>query len=217
MDFITGPVYKDGTRQFVVSGATSYKSRFSVKFRPMGSVDPYIEVSEYDYYDYFHDILIGREAREGVEYEAIAQAIRADGDTLQRAFTFTGAYNDLPVDKFTAKNYSMSLSYLHNQVADLFGDGKPAFAVNDISNGNWESTKIYQYIDGQIVMKDSISDIWIPVGYGDSNGDGIQEVFTKSGGKSVLFQASKSGESPLSGRLLEKIYSNNFGQSVCMI
>lgn len=207
--FRADPILKNGARELMVSAISNYPAKFMVKYRRKGSDGPYFQISEYGHYDYYHSLTIA-DTEYGYEYEAQAIAIRNNSDTIKKEFTFISPFESLPIDKFARKPYSIPMSYILNDVGDIFGDGAPAFALNDISNGNWESTKIYQFKNNEMILKDSIGEIWVPVGYGDSNGDGIMEVFSKSGGESILFQANQKGGAPYAGKIFEKIHTNNF-------
>jgi hypothetical protein len=102
------------------------------------------------------------------------------------------------------------LSYFKNEVSDIYNDGKPAIVVNDVSNHYFGSTNIYEYADNKFILKDSTTESWIPAGTGDSNGDGIREIFLTGGGSGIVTQASSLGGNPLSNLIFKDIDYGNF-------
>ena len=173
----------------------------SLKYRAKGSNDKYKETTDNNSYTTYHQINIGDEVPSGVEMEASLTLHRFDGVSVQFDTTFARKEVAFEQNNFTEKSYSISMSGLVNATADFYNEGKPCIAVNNLPGGAWQSTKIYEFSENKFKSKDSIMEIWIPSGLGDSNGDGIPELFARSGGKSRLFQSKNKGGNPFSETL----------------
>jgi subtilisin family serine protease len=85
--------------------------------------------------------------------------------------------------------------YLLNEVVDLYGDGEAVFAMSDLSDGSFGRLTINAYRGGKFVVRDSLDRPFIPRGFGDSNGDGIIELFAGVIGSCILYQAPSQGGS----------------------
>lgn len=198
-----GDVWHGDRRVFLVTATTSRKSNFYVEYRKKGTSGPFKRASEFYYFDNFHYLELGNEAPADTDLEARAVAYREGFDTAFYNFEFRKSSESMPVDGFAMKQYSLPSSIYVNELSDLFGDGKLSLIANHKYFGNWYSTTAYSFDDSKFTKRDSTTDIYIPVAYGDSNKDGIPEVFTKVSGQSYLFQHSPSKN--LFGNLL---YSN---------
>ncbi len=205
-----GNVWHEDRRMMMIGAVTTQRANFYVEYRKKGSGDNYLRSSEYEYYDNFHYLLLGNEVPADTDMEARAVAYRNEGDTAVYSFEFNRSSEAMPVDKFAAKPYSISSSSFVNGTADLMNDGTKVFAANNKYFGNWSATALYSYKDGKIVKRDSISSIYIPVGYGDSNKDGIPEVLAKVSGTSYLFQYSSKNKSVLNNIIHKNAETGNY-------
>lgn len=86
--------------------------------------------------------------------------------------------------------------YVLNTVTDLYGDGQPYFVMSDLSSGGFGRMLSVTRDGTQWGYRDSTSDVWIPRGIGDANGDGITDVFAHVVGQARLFTAPRPGEDP---------------------
>lgn len=195
----------------VVVGVKANRANFTeIKYRPEGSSEDYTTVSDNYYYEHLHTVLLDRPIEPGVKMEAIAIAKTEDGQIAESEFTFTTEPEPIPVSGFAPKDYELPLSYLLNEVEDIYDDGKQSFVVNDISGATWNSTNVYQYDNDKFKKTDSLNSIWIPIGLGDSNGDGIIEILTTANRKTKLTQAAFPGGSPFTKVLFSDTISAKF-------
>lgn len=206
-------VWWNDRRAVVVSARTTHLTRFSVRFRPQGSSEPFRELAEMDRFTRNHTIAIGEEAVAGTLYEAEAVAVKPDGATVQTAFTFRRETTAFSWGDVRPLAYTLPQGFLLNATANLHGDGKAAVIVASTEEtGN--ITRSLTFDGKKFVTRDSIAALWIPRGMGDSNGDGIPEVFTQFGPRSALFQRSSSGSSPFAVTLFsDNTDTSNFWAS----
>ncbi|MBM2814448.1 MAG: peptidase and subtilisin kexin sedolisin [Ignavibacteria bacterium] len=202
------PIF-NGKRILLAAAQTSSQCLFSVRFRPLNSNSEFKEISEYETSGRFHSIT-AYDLQPGIVYEAEAVAVRTGCDSVINKFNFTLPQEGMPSDKFIQQGYSLPPENLLNKVSDFYHDGYPCIAVNEMASALWGPTKIYQFKDNKFIQRDSTPNLWIPVGMGDSNGDGIMEVFAKSSGKSVLFQASIQSGNPFSNKIFSDTVYHNF-------
>ncbi len=204
-----GDVWKGDRRAMLVAAVTSHKSDFYVEFRKKGSAEAYKRASEYYYYDNFHYLEIGSEAEADTDMEARAVAYREGGDSAFYNFEFRRSSESMPVDGFTLKKYSLPSSVLVNQIANIYGDGKASFVANKKYFGNWESTAAYTFDSEKFDKRDSTYDIYIPVAYGDTDGDGKAEVLAKVSGQTYLFEYTP-GKSLFANNIYSNTSTRNF-------
>lgn len=200
-------------RAVVVSARTTHLTRFSVRFRPQGSSEEFRELTEVDRFTHNHTIAIGEDAIAGRLYEAEAIAVKPDGTIVRTSFEFRRETAAFSWGDIHPLSYSVPQGYLLNETADLHGDGKAAFVVASTEEtGN--ITRSFTFDGKNFVTRDSVSALWIPRGIGDSNGDGIAEVFAQFGARSALFQRSSSSSSPFAVTLFsDNTDTSNFWAS----
>ena len=195
----------------IVVGVKANRANLTeIKYRPEGSSKEYTTVSDNFYYEHLHTVLLDQPIEPGVKMEAIALAITGDGQVAESEFTFTLDPEPMPVSGFAPKDHDLPISYLLNEVADIYDNGGQSFVVNDISGATWNSTNVYQYDNDEFKKTDSLNSIWIPIGLGDSNGDGITEVLTTANRKTKLTQAAFPGGSPFTKILYSDTISAKF-------
>jgi subtilisin family serine protease len=203
-------VWKDDARAAVITTISNQPAEFSVKFRRKDSNDPYIELKEDNLVSHYHIVMIQKEMIPGVDYDAISKTMRSDGTILETSMIINIPTEIMPSKGYTVKNYSLPFAYIFPEVTDLYGDGKQCVILNEMPDGAMQNTKIFSFDGTNFIVRDSIYDVWLPAGTGDSNGDGIKEIFAKSAGKSVLFQAKEKGGNPFEQIIFEDTTSFDF-------
>ncbi len=189
---------------------TNYPCNFKIKYKKANSSEDFKEINEMNKFKIYHQIPL-EETLENSLYEAIAIAELDNGFKIEQNFTFLYEREIIPENNnIYPKNYGLPLSYLLNDVADFYNNGKDCIAINDLSNGDWGNIKIYEFDSTEFYLKDHLNYKWLPKGIGDSNGDGLPEIFATSFKQSVLFQAKSEGESPFSKILFSDTLSLNF-------
>lgn len=203
------PVYRNGKRRIVLGIETNRKSVATANVidgdNIIGSFSDLMQESE------FHTVLLDLNLVPGKDYQCVVSVRNNLFTDVELRDTITIRINDdnFSIDKFVKKDYSIPISYIHNSVADFNKNGNPEIVVNDLSTGYWNSTEVYEFRENKFIKKDSLQNARLPVGLGDSNGDGIAEIFTRSVGSSVLYQAKAAGDSPFSSILFADTTSGN--------
>ncbi|HYF04349.1 MAG TPA: S8 family serine peptidase [Patescibacteria group bacterium] len=221
-------------RELVISARTNRKSRLFADVHAI--IDTLSDYSVSNVYRFTknHTLLIP-EIPGGFSSEVSVIAISEDGDTARVRIDALTNKEGISVSGFKRQAYSLPASYLNNAVGDLYGDGKDYFVINDISSGTWGAIKTVYFENGVFKTRDSlfkayipkinlrswsekvgidsVNLVWIPRSIGDSNGDGILEIFAQVSGKSVLFQAKKQGENPFKNIIFQDTTDNNFWAS----
>jgi subtilisin family serine protease len=203
-------VFNDNYKTTAIYAVTNYPSFFYIKYRPKGSQSDYKTLAEFQKFTNFHSILIEEPIREKTIFEAIAVAHLPNGVEYQQNFEFEIEPVFIAENSFNQKDYGFPMSYLLNKTADFYGNGKECVVVNDLSTGSWGNIKVYQFENNEFYFKNQLTKKWIPKGIGDSNGDGIPEIFSTVFRESALFQAKSTGESPFSNLLFSDTMSLNF-------
>lgn len=89
-------------------------------------------------------------------------------------------------NSFKIMPYSFNRSYQLNGIAD-FGNGKPQFVVNDLSNLVIDKTLLYEFSDNKFKVVDSLNETFIPIDYADFNGDGKSDLLTSTMNETDIF------------------------------
>lgn len=140
--------------------------------------------------------------------KAIIVAKRIDGKTISTEIDLSYENQVAPINSFNYLSTAFPSSYLLNQVSEIYNDKKPAVVVNDMPYNFWQSTKIYEYNEGNFNLKDSIDYSWIPVAVGKSE-DGNTEILVKSSGKTFLFKSKSIGENPFASVAFRDTLNHN--------
>lgn len=205
----TYSIIQNDKRAVLVAIETNQDCSVLIKFRPLNSTEEYLYKSDIEYETNYHSVIISDEAPADVNMEGIAIAIRSDGSLDSSAFIFRRSPEYMIYTNFIEKSYSIPMSYLLNDPRDIYGNGDASIVVNNLPYGIWTGTKIYEFTNNKFIAKDSIQDPWIASAIGESNGDGILEIFTRLGGRSRLYQAQVKGLSPFESILFKDELMNN--------
>ncbi len=189
------PVFFNDKRAILISAESDRISELTLEITDL-STDETIIVIDHLKKDKFHQILLTEELLSGREYHCKSIFNFGNDIIKERRIIFSKSNEDFSIGNFKKKYNTLPLSYTYNGVIDVYGNKKKNIVVNDISGGIWQSTKIFQFEKDRFIQKDTMSSVWIPVGFGDSNGDSINEIFTKAFGSSKLFQSKVKGENP---------------------
>lgn len=206
-------VWSNNRRAVTITAKTNIKSSFEVFYRVKGSSENYYHISEFDHQENLHRILIKEFLIPGETYSCIVRAITSGGDTIQKDLEFTVQDDYFSSANFITKNYNAPRLYLLNQIYDIYGNGKKAFAANDLSDLTIGKTVVYEFDGTNMVLKDSStenSEGWIPVGIGDTNGDGIPDIFGVSSYNSAVTQGNSKGDNPLRNEIFKNDPGNTF-------
>ncbi len=192
--------WRDDKRVSVLSVRFNRRCRLSVNIRT-GSSSEEKNYTDLDRFSLQHEFVFGAdELQGGVSYLCEVMGIIAGVDTVRTNFTITRPSDVIQQTLFEKKSYNTVPAQLNNYIKDIHGEGA-TFTVNDLSSGNYGPTKIIQFQNGKMIVRDSTKESWLPRGMGDSNGDGIIEVLTQSVGAARLFQGKTKNDSPFSGTL----------------
>ena len=205
------PVFFNDRRILLVGIATNYPSVVKVS---LGIDNEIIATGFTDNLKRmkYHVIPVDYDFVQGTTYSFVIEAapeVKGKYTTQQKRY-YTYRESRFSTDKFIKKKYTTTLSYIYNKTADFNSDGKTEYVANDLSHGIWQGTNVYQFDNNQMQKRDSTKQIRLPVGLGDSNGDGIEEVFTRNVGSAVLYQAKSPEHSLFSNILFSDTTSGNF-------
>ncbi len=118
-----------------------------------------------------------------------------------------------PIENLTAKPYTLPYGYLLDQTVTPFGDGARCVALNRFEDGSYGRLMLYGFTGGTFVARDSTPLSLLPRGFGDSNGDGLLELLTQSGGAGIIYEQTAPGGSPLGRIVAADTTSNDFWPS----
>lgn len=198
----------ENRRSAIVSAITNYPSNFRVKYRKKNSSDDWKIIHEIDNFDIYHYIRI-IDIDPNVEYELKAEAYTTEDEIKTKLLSIILPDDNFSNDAFSLKDYSLPMSYILNSVKDINNDGFPELAVNDLSTLEIGPTRIYQFKDNNFTLLDSNSAGWIPIGFGDSNGDQVFELFSTRNAD-VLLSQYDSGNSIFEQELFTDEIGNVF-------
>jgi subtilisin family serine protease len=191
-------------RVAVISAELSARCKFYVKIKKQGSSDIAKAYEDIDHFSRQHSIaLFDTDMEGGVTYDCEVIGILPGVDTARAVISVTRPGDVIQQTLFAPKEYATVTAQLNNSIKNFHGEGD-AFAISDRSSGTFGATKIIQFSNGAMTTRDSTSEVWIPKGMGDSNGDGIFEVLAHSLGATRLFQGKSKTDSPFTNSLFSE-------------
>lgn len=190
------PAWFNQERVVSTACATRQSTEFFVRFRPKGSSEDFTEIKDTEYNSQFHEIQIGHEAAPDVEMEAVAYAVRADGDTVTRAFEFVRPSEGWTSADFIGKNYSFPVSLINFGATDLYGEGRNSLALNDLTDLRLGKARVRKFENGEFKLADSAQNDRIPVDVGDANNNGIPDITTTYYGETAIYEGDFLGDNP---------------------
>ena len=196
-------VFKAEKKVVLIAAETSLPGGFFVRYKPTDSTGEYRIKKEYDRQTNFHEIII-EDIPADVDY--FGQAVVYNGsDTITKDFNFKRSSDYFNTSNFDIKPYSIDRAYLYNGLTDIYGDGKKTFVINDLKDLNIGKTKVIEFNNNKLEYKDSLDIGYIPVGYGDSNGDGIPEIMTSAEFNTILYQSKTKNGNPFEKELFKNL------------
>jgi hypothetical protein len=201
-------IFKAEKKVVLVAVEASIPGEFLIRYKPTGSNEEYKIIKEYERQTNFHEIII-EDVPADVDY--FGQAVIYNGsDTITKDFNFKRSSDYFNTANFDMKPYSCDRAYLYNGMTDIYGDGKKTFVVNDLKNLYIGKTKVVEFNTDKFEYKDSLDIGYIPVGYGDSNGDGIPEIMTSAEFNTILYQSKTKNGNPFE----KELFRNPEGSSL---
>lgn len=190
--FIANPkpnkFYDKSVSKLILTATTKYRSDFYVEV--YNASDEYINTfSEVIQSSLDHSVII-----EGLEqntsYNYIAYAVSST-DTVKQSGILPDLAENVSTSAFRSKPYRTENLYLNNSILDK---NKNSFAATKLIGPNFIATSFFEFQDGKIIKTDSLNYPRIIVGYGDSNGDGIEEVLTAGNGELRLYDTENGNK-----------------------
>lgn len=158
----------------------------------------------------YHGLLLEEFKSFGKRFDAFVKFITDDGDTLSKDFSFEIPADFFPEDKFAEKSYGFGPAYLLNKVRS----GKSSLqtvVINDLSAYEWGNMITIGFgADEKFKNLDTLKRIYLPVGYGDTDGDGVDEILALRGGRTILYQGKDQNDYTFSRVLFADTISLNF-------
>lgn len=137
-------------------------------------------------------------------------AVSSNSDTIRRTINVDFSREAFPQDGFASTSYSLPSGWILDKPINLYNSTTATVVMNTYdASGNFTDLTCYQFAGSNFSKKDSLAGAWIPRGTGDSNGDGIPELFVQSTGKSKLFQQGTGSTSPFSSLIFDKSASED--------
>ncbi|MDX9789750.1 MAG: S8 family serine peptidase [Candidatus Kapabacteria bacterium] len=209
LSFEVRNAYYKGKRVLIVGAVTDRKCKMLIKYRKTDETEEYI-TRQYDFNSEFHTLVFSDEIETETDYSAQAIFFSGSGDSSIKNFNFRKKDDIFPNTNFVQKSYSLPRTYLLNRVHDLYNTGKAYLAVNDLSSLFIGEAAIYEFDNNSFSLKDSSAEGWIAAGIGDSNGDGVPEIFGTSDGISTVKQGETYGENPFAVELFRSKPDSTF-------
>ncbi len=204
------PAYFNGKRIILLAVETNLPSVVNVVLK--NNQDSSQGFSDLLKKQLYHVIPIDDYIEPGIEYQCTVSASSDVFSTNSANENVSIQIDDdkFSIDKFIKKKYSTELSYIYNKTGNFYHDGQASYVANDLSHGIWSGTDVFHYDKNQMTKRDSTAEISLPVGIGDSNGDGFDEVFTRNVASAILYQAKSPQHSLFSNIIFSDTTSANF-------
>lgn len=123
-----------------------------------------------------HAIVLDYPFDENEKYSIKMTALIDGADTLIQSFPLefidTRQYR---TETMQNTGLTLPISYLSQEVSPFYST-KQTVAVINSETTKFGDLRLYEFSNNSFTLKESTSDVWIPQGFGDSNGDGIMEL-----------------------------------------
>lgn len=200
----------------IFSAVTSFKSNFSIRVVNKQN-QSYKTYEEYEKKSNFHTILVKDFIDLDKQDIYFIATVGKDSTILPLIIFQPGpSKNDvLPVLTKQEKNFNLPFVFLNNYVSEKLYDGASSIATNDFDNLGYGRTRAFAFDNNkkQFIAKDSSDNFYIPVGFGDSNKDGIEEVYQTGDYSNILTQANQKNGNPFSNLLYQSDGTTKAGGS----
>lgn len=194
----TGAIWRFQDRAYAIMARTNQATLLTAWLRPAGDPSaPFRAVSlepERTGYAHRHYLfLTGFEMQRDLPYEAYLELRNFAGDTAligspAAPFTIVRSGDAFSTATLAPKPYVLPYGYLLDEPMFIDADNTPSLALNRFTDGTYDKLMVYSFTGGAFVPRDSIDHEWIPRGFGDTDGDGLQELLCQSRGTGVIFE-----------------------------
>ena len=203
------PALQNGKRVIVVSASTNIETNFAINYYHQDFPETVYSKIDLGHKDKNHLIVIDNLTIPGkYKLEALFTPIshnKIDSTKIVKHFDFDFNFQLFSTQNIIEKSYKLPRSYLNNNVLDLYKKGTEQIVVNDLTNFVIENAKIYEFRDNSFHLLDTLKD-WIPVAFGNANGNSYRDVLMTYNGKTQIIEAFANGQTPF-GKI---IYQSNF-------
>lgn len=151
------------------------------------------------------------------DFTVRVECVADNGARIDTVMSYTLGSIAAPTTGWTSKNTAPWTGYVLNDVRDLYQDGGRTVAFADLSDGNFGNMITSQRVGTNWVDRDTSSNVWIPRGMGDANGNGRLELLGHVVGKAVLFEAASNGGDPFTSIIFGDTVSRNNGAGMADI
>ncbi|MDT3739189.1 MAG: S8 family serine peptidase [Candidatus Kapabacteria bacterium] len=201
--------YYNEKRVVIIGAVTDRKCSMILKYSKTDS-DTTMVTRQFDFNSQYHTIVLGEEILPDTDYNGEAVFYTSAGDSTIHKFIIRKKNDIFQTTNFSRKDYSLPRTYLLNEVSDLYNNGKKHLAVNDLSTLFIGESRIYEFDNNSFQLRDTSAEGWIAAGLGDSNGDGIPEIFAASDGRSTVKQGKSYGENPFGNEIYRSPVDSTF-------
>lgn len=126
----------------------------------------------------------------------VRSVLTADnGDSVVRMETFRTSSNAAAVSGFTDVSEPQLVPYVMPTIVQFTASSEPSIVYNDLSSSSFGRMKVATLREDVWTNVDSTTS-WIPRAAGDSDGNGILEIFAHVVGRAALFTSAAPGGRP---------------------
>ena len=140
-----------------------------------------------------------------------------NGERVQWDAPFDIGTDALPTTGWTFAGTGPFAGYVLDDVRDLYDDGTEVFPMADLSSGGFGPMLTVQREGLNWGFRDTTTDVWIPRGIGDANGNGRPEILGHVVGRATLFEAASKGGNPFETIVFDLADGRNNGAGMADI
>ncbi|MFQ5770033.1 MAG: FG-GAP-like repeat-containing protein, partial [bacterium] len=191
----------DGNRHsFLLEFETDDLCDASINFRASGSSTEFRE-KKLRFRTRTHRVNFAQDLFAG-EMEFFIKAVNGAGlssidDNDGKLFTADLSAQPIGGSAFEKLSVTLPAGFLLNKTSDFDGDGFKEVILNQYGvQFNFGTLKIFEFNQTQFDEVFSTQNIFIPRDWGDSDGDGLQEILAGAGSRSFILEADRQNEFP---------------------
>lgn len=206
--FAVNPAIMHGKRIIIVSAKANYPVEAFIEYFPNANPDLSVKLYEYDKKSN-NNVFTLKEFYQKGEYKGrinfIIKKLNGLNDTLKKDFTFFYEPLEFLSSNYKEKTYTLPRAYIFNRVGDFLKNGGTNVIINNLNDFLIGTTELYNFKNNKFEKIDSLVKGWIPIGVGDTKGNGNLDILFTDRGKTMISTSESISGNPFSKVIFESI------------
>lgn len=143
-----------------------------------------------------HQIYISKDLIPEKKYNAKVYALYSGIDSILAEIEIIRDSEGFVLSSFIQKPWNLGMGYIYPNALDINSNGKNDILYNDLSSLSIGRTIAAEFDNNKFNGLDTLTQSWIPAGYGDSNGDRIKDLLAFEYDRTLVMQGQSNSTLP---------------------